>query len=541
MRNKLVVVFCLCLLMFSLLYLRIGSICFDNSLLQAGVNQSSYTLSFSQSRGQIYDCRLIPLVDNERSYIASILPTPQNILELTQNMVIRPKTDITELIKNGKPFLTESTLPKVNIPQVDVFSVPKRYQQNQLAKHLIGYIDPSSNKGLTGIERACDAELSANSESSKISYLLNGLGQTLIGEPPSVSLAPIRSDGVVLTIDKRIQSICEQVGAVYLKKGAIVVMNPYTGELKAAVSFPTYDTDNLTDAIADEENSPLLNRAFCAYNVGSTFKLTTAAAALSQGVSEYTEFYCNGQTKVGDVVFGCHDKSGHGKIAMAEAIAVSCNPYFINLSALLDKQKFLNMASDLSFGKNNELAEGMYSAKGNIPTLEELFNPAAVGNLSFGQGSLTATPVQVAQMVSSIINDGETMPVTLVKGYTQDGKLVSKSTAPKYPIKAMDKWIATKLKNYMITAVMDTPNQNAKPVNTTAGGKTGTAQTGVIKADGEELLQGWFAGFYPADKPQYVIAIVSEDAKSGNQDASPIFKMIVDALTAPLEVPQRLR
>ncbi len=103
----------------------------------------------------------------------------------------------------------------------------------------------------------------------------------------------------------------------------------------------------------------------------------------------------------------------------------------------------------------------------------------------------------------------------------------------------MDKNIAKTLKEYMVHNVMDISGQNAKPYNTTAGGKTGTAQTGQMKGK-EELLHGWFAGFYPADKPKYVIVVLAEDARSGNQDASPIFREIVDTLTAPITIPKEL-
>lgn len=540
MQKKLIAVFCVYLLAFSMLYMRIGMICTDDSLKEVGNNQSSYTLSFNQTRGQIYDCRFIPLVNEKVSYLAAVLPTPKNISTLQSNMVLKKTDDFDKLITSRKPFLLEAYLPTVNVPQVKVFSVPKRYSNDQLAQHTIGYIDTTRNKGMTGIEAAFDILLAANSEKSKISYRLNGLGEPLYGAEPEVDLGKIRMDGVVLTIDRRIQEICEDVGTRYMKKGAIVVMEPSTGKLKAIASFPNYKASDISKAVKDTENSPLLNRAYNAYPVGSTFKIVTAATALSQGVSPATTFLCKGSTKIGEVEFGCHEKAGHGVVDMKQAMAVSCNPYFIHLSTLINKQGFLNMASDFSFGKANELASGLKTASGKVPTVDQLFNPGAVANLSFGQGALTATPIQVAQMMSAVVNQGNLIPASLVEGYTKDGKTYSERKQDSYPIKTINQNVAKLLQEYMVYAVMDTPGQNAKPVNTTAGGKTGTAQTGQF-AGKEEILQGWFAGFYPANEPKYVIVVTVEEARSGNQDASPVFREIVDTLTAPIVMPKDLQ
>lgn len=541
MQKKLIIVFCIFLLIYSLLYLRIAAISFDENLSQVGTKQSSYTLSFNETRGQIYDCRFVPLVDDSYNYIAAVLPSPQNLTEIQSNMVLKKDDKFDSLLKSRKPFLTQAYLPTVNVPQVNVFTVPKRYEENQLAQHIIGYIDTTCNKGLTGIELAYNDFFTKQSKKSTISYKLNGLGEPLYGEKPDISLGNVRTDGVVLTIDKRIQKVCEQVGKEHIKKGAIVVMEPSTGKLKAVASFPNYDVNNVQAALKDDENSPLVNRAFCAYPVGSIFKLVTASTALSNGVSPHTTNYCNGKIKIGDVEFGCHEKNGHGNVDMREAMAVSCNPYFIHLSTLLNKKDFLNTASDFSFGKANELAPRMKTASGQIPTVDQIYNPGAFANLAFGQGLLTATPIQVGQMMSAIINDGELIQASIVEGFTQNGKTYSSQTKSTYPIKSIDKKVANQLKDYMIYALMDTPNQNAKPTYTTAGGKTGTAQTGQFNKEKEEILQGWFAGFYPADKPKYVIVVSIENARSGNQDASPIFKEIVDILTAPIEIPADLR
>lgn len=533
MYRRSVIVFCCCLLFFSILFLRLGSLTQDEQLSTAGTNQSSYTLTIDQPRGYIYDCNLQPLVNTTTSYVASVLPTPRNMIDIEKNRALIKPDNLSELMQKGKPFLVESNLPQVNVSDVTVFPVAKRYRaQNQLAQHIIGYTDSAGTKGISGIEAAYDELLSKKTESSKISYQINALGKPLLGVKPTISLASERKDGVVLTIDKRIQKIVEESGSRHLNKGAIVVMDPYSGDLKAVASFPSYNIADIASAVKDDENKPLLNRAFSAYNVGSTFKIVTAAAALSSGVTPSSNFYCNGKIDVFDVTFKCHEENGHGLLNVSSAMAVSCNPYFIELGLQINPQRFLNMASDLSFGKATTLYKNYKSSAGTLPTLTELQSPAAIGNLSFGQGSLTATPLQIAQMMSSIVNEGNTTFARLVIGTTENGKSIDYYENETYPIKAMDKKVAQIIKNDLISAVMNTPKQNAKPSFTTAGGKTGTAQTG-IKEGEKEVLQGWFAGFFPADKPKYVIVVLCEDAHSGNQDASPVFKEIVDSMTNP--------
>lgn len=540
MKKRLVITFCCFLLFFSFLYLRIGFITNDQKLMKAGTNQTSYTLSFNQTRGQIYDCNLNPFVSEQREYLACVLPTPHNMGLVSGHSMLKIPQDYQKLSHQTKPFWVEATTDSINIPNVTVLPVDKRCNNSQLAQHIIGYVDNTGTKGLTGIERAYDSILSANSEKSTITYTIDGSRNPLYGIEPSIKFAPYQVNGVVLTIDKRIQEIVETAGRKHIQKGAVVVMEPKTGKLKAVASFPSYDSNKLSEYVFDEENSPMLNRAFCAYNVGSVFKVVTSATALTQGINPNQTYNCTGKIEVLDVTFKCHDIDGHGNVNLKTALAVSCNPYFINLASSLSPQKFLNMASDLSFGKATEFTPTLKTASGTLPTIAELKNPAGLANLAFGQGSLLATPVQVAQMMSSIANEGKTMPASIFEGETSDGKLITNKPSEGFPINAMDKKVADTIKDYLVSAVMETSNQKAKPTYTTAGGKTSTAQTGQMRGS-EEICQGWFAGFFPADNPQYVIVVVSEDAKSGNQNSSPVFKEIVDELTKPKMLPESLR
>lgn len=451
MDKRLVIIYSTCVIIFTILYVKISTISLDTSLKDIAIKQSSLTIKTDINRGEIYDCNITTLVEGNRE----------------------------------------------NIPQV--------------AQHIIGYC--SENAGVSGIEKEYNDFLISQSENSTITYTLDGLGNPLKNMTPQVSLSTQISSGVVLTIDKRIQNIVEEIGNDNIEKGAIVVLDPKTSHIKASASFPSYSDIEIA---IDAQNTPLINRPYSNYSVGSIFKLVTSATALENKIPTSLKYNCEGSITLKDTTFSCHNKLGHGEINMTEAICVSCNPYFIELSKQLDSAKFLSMARDLSFGKLG----------GNLP--QSFKNTGDLANFSFGQGELTATPVQVAQMMGAILNDGNMILSTNALGTTSDGKTID-YFEQNYPTNAMCTSTANTLKSMMIEAVMNTPNQNAKPIKISAGGKTSTAQTGEF-IDNIERLNGWFAGFSPAQEPRYVIVVLVEDATNGNHDASPIFAQIADKL-----------
>ena len=199
----------------------------------------------------------------------------------------------------------------------------------------------------------------------------------------------------------------------------------------------------------------------------------------------------------------------------------SCNPYFINLGLQLEKDSLLRIAKDLSFGKSYELAPGLKTQTGILP---DDLTDGQLANLSFGQGDLLGTPVQLAQMVSAMVNGGITPTPSLVEGtVTEQGAWKTANDTP-IGIQAVKQTTAYRLQSFLISCV-EAEGQNAQSSLTTAGGKTATAQTGVYE-NGDELVNGWFVGFTPAADPEYVVSVVVEDADSGNITASPIFSEI---------------
>ena len=293
------------------------------------------------------------------------------------------------------------------------------------------------------------------------------------------------------------------------------------------VSLPDFQPGTVADSL-DAADSPLLNRALCNYNLGSVFKITSAAAALEKGIPISTAFPCNGSVTIGNVTFHCHNRLGHGTLNMQDGFAQSCNPYFIQLMQQAGGSALLGMASNLGFDRSLILADGLKTARATLPTAEELLSPAAVGNLAFGQGSLLGTPVHVAQMVAAVVNGGKIIRPTILKGYCdKEGRLSEETIEPEQTV--FSKQTAQTLKDLMIYAVKEGTGASAQPTVSAgaAGGKTGTAETG-WKSENKAVVQSWFGGFYPAENPKYVIAVIAEDSDNTKGKSSPVFKKICE-------------
>ena len=185
------------------------------------------------------------------------------------------------------------------------------------------------------------------------------------------------------------------------------------------------------------------------------------------------------------------------------------------------------MAKAIGFGRETQLAPGIVSQEGTLPTESDLNNLHELANFSFGQGKLTATPIQVASMVSAVANGGMAVTPKLVLGSTQDGKTIEEKEQPA-PVRIFSEQTASILRQDMIGVVEEGSATMAKPQQGGAGGKTASAQTGMYDENGEEIVHAWFAGFFPAQNPKYAAVILIEGGEYGGMVASPLFKEIVD-------------
>ena len=529
-QKRMLVSFCIYSFLFVALFARIGTLSSSEALSTAAGNQSAYTLTVSQSRGLIYDCNGERLVAETKETVYLILPSADNVTEVLKTVPISRRESVLAQFQAGKPFLLYDPLTAPKGEGIYPFTTDVRYQEDQLAQHVIGYLDGEGN-GVSGVEAAFDSFLSSLCCETTATAMVNGLGTVMSGVAPTIREETPSEAGIMLSIDKNIQSVIESIGKEMLKKGAIVVMDPYTGALKGVASFPDYQLSTLETDLLDTENTPMINRAFSAYAVGSTFKVVTTAAGLNAGHPMEETVVCDGYLDVSGQIFRCHLRSGHGEMDLLDALKESCNPYFITLGLSVGGDALLSLAKDFGFGEATVFCEGISSASGSLPSESEMINPAAVANFSFGQGALTATPVQIAVMLSAVVNGGYRVTPRLIEG-EYDGENLNRyrQTAGE---KILSSDVAAAIQSYLIYCVMVSEDSKAVPNTTTAGGKTATAQTGQYKEDGEEYEHGWFAGFFPAASPEYVVVVLSENSGFGNETAAPVFAAIADALTDP--------
>lgn len=511
-------------LIFAVLFLWVICVYFritaEPDAVDAGLEYQTVSYSVTLGDGYIYDRNLVPLVNEKSRFIAAAVP------ELIETNMIEYAVNADEFeqgIESGEMFTFECAEDTPESEGLTVFEVPERYSADQTAQHVIGYI--SQGKGVDGIESAYDSVLRSDVLQS-VTYPADGFGNILKGIPKTVIRNNKNKSGVVTTIDKDIQKICERAGAA-IDRGAIVVTEISTGEISAMASFPAYSTERLSEAINDER-SPMINRCLYSYSVGSVFKLVTSAEAMNEDVETFVH-ECGGSIDINGKLFRCHRLEGHGMQNMTDAIVNSCNTYFIDLSRFLDIHDLRNTAYTLGFGREIHLCSGMTASAGVLPSEKELDIPAELANFSFGQGKLSATPLHISQLTCAIAGGGKMPMLRLIKGLTEDGESIGNEKSPQYAY-VLDKETADSLKNMMIAAIYDNDNTNACPNYTTAGAKTSTAQTGRFDPDGTELCNAWITGFFPSDAPKYAVTVLVENGGYGNDSAAPVFREIIDRI-----------
>lgn len=492
--------------------------------------QSTATVTVATARGTIYDRDLRPLVNDTTETRLCIAPYSRTVAALSKVLPSEAFALLSERLQGGRPVVSIVDVEPSPVEGVLAFKTPVRNGNTLFAPHLVGYLAGDGVNGAVGIEHAYNDFLNACGGTLTATYEINAAGHLLAEQDPVVlDTLSSAAAGVVLTLDKEIQVMAESVAKTELKKGAVVILDAATAEVLAAVSVPSFQPDTVAENL-EAADSPLLDRVLCNYNCGSVFKIVSAAAALEGGVSTARRYPCNGSVSVDGIVFHCHNRLGHGELDMTEAFACSCNCYFIQLIQDVGANALYNMAVTLGFDRAVLLADGYRTARAVLPTAEELqVSRAALANLSFGQGALLASPVHAAQLVHTVLNGGELLRPSVVKG-TVDGTGVVTPIAQTPPQTAFSSATAATLQQMMVAAVGEgATGEAANPLNGGAGGKTGTAESGWITERGE-AVQNWFVGFYPAEQPRYVLAVLAEDSGATGASAAPVFHRLCDGL-----------
>ena len=382
---------------------------------------------------------------------------------------------------------------------------------------------------MSGLEKAYDDLLTASVDARPVTCFMTAQGRLLTDTSPLVAVEPPGTgQGVRLTLDADPQRACEGLATMYLPRGCIVVMNTATGEVLASVSMPSFDPQNVAASIAANDTS-LLNRPLRAFSAGSVFKVVLAAAAYESGLDWYTHD-CTGEVEVAGQTYRCALGRAHGVVNLRGALEQSCNTYFIELGRLLGAQRIRKMAETLGFGTATQLAPGLQGASGTLPDAAALENPGELATFSFGQGALTVTPLQITAMMNTVANGGVYRTPAFVQGIVDaDGTLTGQTrTADTRTV--FDAATARVLRSMLASVVSEGIGSEAQPKTGTAGGKTGTAQTGQYDENGEELLNYWFSGFYPADDPRYTITVLQDGILKPETSSAAIFAKVTEIL-----------
>ncbi|MBW6411432.1 peptidoglycan D,D-transpeptidase FtsI family protein [Clostridium weizhouense] len=402
----------------------------------------------------------------------------------------------------------------------DALTQKREYVYGDLYTHVLGYVDPVYKR--TGLEDSYGKELTTDSS-------ING---ELINLTKDFSFDKLKDlfknrsednnkigNSIITTLDPDIQKIAYD--ALGNNKGAVVALNPKTGEVLAMVSKPTYNPNDLAGSMkaANEgkaEDTPLINRAtYGLYPPGSTFKTITLTSALENiaGITNRT-FQDDGK-----LVFNEKQSlsnaggAAYGSLDLKEAFRVSSNVVFGGLAMELGNDKLKETAE--KFGFNNSIeANGFTIQKSQFPTLKK----AEVGSIAqtgIGQSSILATPMQMALVAGTIANDGKMMEPKLVNTIIDQNGNTVKTIDPKVNKQVMSAKDAEIITEYMKNLVDSRVNGSWSIFQgTNTCGKTGTADYKL--SNGQDATpHSWFIGFAPEKDPKVAVAVIVENGGFG--------------------------
>lgn len=457
---------------------------------------NSYSLVIDRKEPNIYYSNGDNINNNINRYVAIIRPNPKDIAELNKLFSHIEQQKILDELKLGYPVLREID----NKVKTKYIKIVKKTDSDYSTKQLL-------SKQSSGLLKYTNETIGKR----KINFNVDALGRMLMGDSGRIIDEDYDSkSGYVLTIDKDIQGICDFAGEV-IDSGAIIVMDVSTSNILACVTKP---------------DDCYLNKCFEQYSVGSVFKIFVAACALENNVDPL--FECNGSIKVGDTVFTCQKDKHHGSQHLKDALANSCNCYFVNLIQTLGKDKIIETSSKLGFYNNTNFYKDWNIQNSKMPSNNDLTSFGELSLLGFGQGKLMSTPLQICSALCTVANDGYYSSPNLIS-YIVDASGGKKAYGSNDERKAISPKSSSIILDYLRNVVTNGTGYNAEDSTNKSAGKTATAETGQY-INGNQVYNTWFAGVYPYDNPKYAIVVMCENGTSGSEDCCPIFRTIVESI-----------
>ncbi|MEA1961862.1 MAG: penicillin-binding protein 2 [Bacillota bacterium] len=415
------------------------------------------------------------------------------------------------------------------LPGVVAAPMQKRYREDGFAVHLIGYVrNDSEARGQSGLEAVYDQILRGQTGLPELISVQDARGEAIQGLMFKLQREERQRSRVVTTIDRRIQELAEKSMNQRVKKGAVVVMDINNKEILAMASRPAFNPYDLSAAMLEQENTPFINRALEGYNPGSLFKMMVSIAAIEENTVSFGDrFDCPGFYQFDDsFTMNCWKEEGHGSITFEEAFANSCNPSFIEIGLTLGREKLNQHVKAVHLTDQQIIGYSIPSAQCyvNIDGGEK-----ALANACLGQLGVKLSPLQIASLVSTIVDNGKWSPPVLVRYVTdQQGKQDNATRPDKQQV--MQEQTAEKLQYLLKKTVADGTGKSAAISSAQVAGKTATSQTGRENEEGEEILNTWFTGYLPAQHPKWAIVVMIEEGISGSQSAAPVFREISEGI-----------
>ncbi|MAT56909.1 MAG: penicillin-binding protein 2 [Ignavibacteriae bacterium] len=518
-------------------------------------------------RGVFYDRNGEVLVSNKPSFTLQITPSQYkpNLTSMLENVMQEDSGYIADVLNKYKGFASNRPIRikrdidfqtlawyeenSENLSGVDyVIETQRDYSYGVIGAHIFGYTKEITSKelaqkkefydlgdyiGSKGLEKTYEEYLRG---SKGYNLVLVDSRQRIISRYLSgkEDISPIKGKDLVLTLDLPTQQKAEEL---FLgKKGAVVAIEPSTGEIIAFTSSPSFDLNSFASVtsgstwndLVNDPDKPLFNRATMSiYPPGSTIKMLEALIGLEENIidKDYS-VNCQGGYRFGDRFFKCTHV--HGTVDMERSIEKSCNTYYYKLMLEIGLEKWAEYMRKFGFGSKTEVDISEESA-GLVPDTEyynRVYGPRGwtrgfLVSLGIGQGELSATPIQLAQYVSLLANSGETYKPHFVKGYiNDDGELV------KFPFEKIK--VDIKKENFEIVrkGMYDVVNESGtatwiKQQDVVIAGKTGTSQN----PHGKD--HALFVGFAPYDNPKIAVAVFVENVGFGSTHAAPIARDLI--------------
>lgn len=400
----------------------------------------------------------------------------------------------------------------------------RRYPEGGLFAHAIGYSFVA--RGQTGLEAEKNAELSGEGKDE-----ITSMVDQLTGKRPD-------GEDITTTLDPGAQRVAIQ--ALAGRKGSVVALDPRTGAVKAMVSTPGYDpnevrTQQRFNAFNRDPASPLLNLATQAGDPpGSTFKVVTAVAAIDSGKYQ-PDSRVSGENgkKISGVPLNNFGRASYGDITLTEALTNSVNTVWAEVGEELGKETMARYMDRFGFGRDPELdyPDGQMLPSGpyrNGRRIEPTSRFVDVGRMAIGQSLLRVSPMQMALVASAVANGGDLMKPHLVDRIVDRDGRTTDEVEPERQAEVMSEETAAKVTEMMASVVREGSGTAAALSGIEVAGKTGTAEKNIEK----NINQPWFIGFAPRTQPRFVVAATVQQSVggTGGEVAAPIARQVLQEL-----------